>query len=360
MIMKKFTFRIKKDSIIVVLYWVLYFCSAHIHTGNANLIVPSSILGCAILVLTIRKYGRPQKNIYRPILVFLISALFSIIIVGNVGWYYIVFLISNIGISYKIFIDQNSYNNNSTIYRNILILIIISYFVYYFFHKSFAELYNLASENTVSISLIAFFYLYVNECKRKGRNVSVVLAMLCTILCIWGNGRTGIACSLLMTSCIILIKFLKAKGGVTLDFLLIILGIAFGVIIICFGGSILYSIIDDRPRQYIWQLYIGGLNDWKNIIFGVPFSLNDGFEAYINNLHNTFLNIHAKYGLVAFCTCLVMIIVMIKKFVKNKNLYGILFVLLFILRSITDNTSFIGPMDYMFFGLFFQSYNKSM
>ena len=88
---------------------------------------------------------------------------------------------------------------------------------------------------------------------------------------------------------------------------------------------------------------------------GVPFSTHQAFASYYNNLHNTFMNIHARFGLIPLITIVYIIYQCIKNGIKEKQWYIVLFTVLYVLRSLTDNTSFSGPLDILIFTIYFDT-----
>ena len=79
-------------------------------------------------------------------------------------------------------------------------------------------------------------------------------------------------------------------------------GVIGALTIVFWGTSIIREVLYDSPRIYIWNLYTTQLNSLKNILLGVPFSTHQAFASYYNNLHNTFMNIHARFGLIPLIT----------------------------------------------------------
>ena len=67
------------------------------------------------------------------------------------------------------------------------------------------------------------------------------------------------------------------------------------------------------------------------------------------------MNIHARFGLIPLITIVYIIYQCIKNGIKEKQWYIVLFTVLYVLRSLTDNTSFSGPLDILIFTIYFDT-----
>ena len=198
------------------------------------------------------------------------------------------------------------------------------------------------------------FYLYYRS-KNKTKFATVFLATTSLILGYLSGSRTGLGCLLILCVGLIFIYFLKMRNGNAFLFLVVLTGVIGALTIVFWGTSIIREVLYDSPRIYIWNLYTTQLNSLKNILLGVPFSTHQAFASYYNNLHNTFMNIHARFGLIPLITIVYIIYQCIKNGIKEKQWYIVLFTVLYVLRSLTDNTSFSGPLDILIFTIYFDT-----
>ena len=340
----------KNIATLIPMYWILYLIAIYYSPGNANLHLPATIVGTFIFVYLACTRRGLSRTFLKPVLIFIVFSIVSLLNVGNVAWYYIFFVIGHIGVSLELAISTDRLKH---LYRNIYFLHILIYIIYFAVYQTFNHMYNLASENMVSVYLLLFLYLYYRECKYTGKQISVVMVGLSLILCYCGGSRTGVAIMLIAFCGICFIKLMNTKGGFIITFFLGIIAMVGVAIVGLFAYSFWIEVIQDAPRMYIWNQYLSNIDSMWNFIWGVPFYLSSAFEAYAYNLHNTFMNIHARFGLIPLIVILIIILYAISDCIKKKNWWRFLFIICYVFRSMTDNTSFSGPLDIMLFSIYF-------
>ena len=341
----------KKLSTVIFIFWIFFVCANHIHTGNANLHLPVAIAGGLIFAWSIIKNYSVCKKLLKPVVLFAIFALIAVSLVRNVAFYYWGFILGHIGVSLGLALTREE---NAINYKRWVVFMVLFYFAFYISNKTFDTMYNLASENMVSIYLLLAFYLYYRS-KNKTKFATVFLATTSLILGYLSGSRTGLGCLLILCVGLIFIYFLKMRNGNAFLFLVVLTGVIGALTIVFWGTSIIREVLYDSPRIYIWNLYTTQLNSLKNILLGVPFSTHQAFASYYNNLHNIFMNIHARFGLIPLITIVYIIYQCIKNGIKEKQWYIVLFTVLYVLRSLTDNTSFSGPLDILIFTIYFDT-----
>lgn len=341
---------IKKNlSTAIFIFWIFFVCANHIHTGNAYLHFPVAIVGCSIFAWVIFNNYSICKKLLKPVGLFVFFAVIAILYVKNVAFYYLGFVLGHIGVSLGLALTREE---NSINYKFWFVIMIILYFTFYLSNKTFDTMYNLASENMVSIYLLLLFYLYYRS-KYKTKFATAFLATVSLIIGCLSGSRTGIGCLLILYIGLIFIYLLKMNNGNLFLFPVALAGVIGTLAIVFLGSSIIQEVFYDSPRMYIWNLYIAQLNNIKNVFLGVSFSTNQTYASYYNNLHNTFMNIHARFGLIPLITIIFMIFQCMKNSIKERKWYIVLFMSLYILRSLTDNTSFSGPLDILIFTIYF-------
>ena len=152
---------------------------------------------------------------------------------------------------------------------------------------------------------------------------------------------------------VLLIKLSNTNGGKVIVFFIISISVILVISFAIFAYSFLIDVLQDAPRMFIWNEYFSNLTSIDTVLWGVPFSRSVYFAGYGYNLHNTFMNIHARFG---FMPLLVVVVILFQITIDSfhkKKWWRLLFILCYILRSLTDNTSFSGPFDIMFFSIFF-------
>lgn len=341
----------KNLSTLIFIFWIFFICANHIHTGNANLHLPVAIVGCLIFACSIIKNYSECRRLLKPVALFVIFALLAVFLVRNVAFYYLGFVVGHIGVSLGLALTREE---NTINYKRWFVLMIVFYFVFYFSNKTFDTMYNLASENMVSVYLLLVFYLYYRS-KDKTKFATIFLTTTSLLLGYLSGSRMGLGCLLILYIGLFFIYLFDMRSGNVFMLLVILTGIIGALAIAFFGISIIREVFYDSPRVYIWNLYTTQLNNLKNIFLGVPFSSHQAFAGYYNNLHNTFMNIHARFGLIPLITIIYMIFQCIRNGIKERQWFIVLFTVLYVLRSLTDNTSFSGPLDILFFTIYFDT-----
>lgn len=339
----------KKISTIIFIFWILFVCANHIHTGNANLHLPVAIVGTVIFVWAVVKNYYMCRRVLGPIVIFFVCALVSVLFVRNVPLYYLGFILGHIGIALGLALTRNDTQIN---YKHWFFIIILFYFIYYFRYQTFDTMYNLASENMVSVYLLLIFYLYYRA-NNATKFATAFFATASLILGYLSGSRTGLGCLLLLFIGLFIIRIMKMRNGKSFIFLVILTGIIGTFAVAFFGASVIQDIFYDSPRAYIWNLYMSKLTNTKALVFGAPFSAHQAFAYYINNLHNTFMNVHARFGLFPLVTIIYILYKCIRIGFKENRWHIVLFAVLYILRSLTDNTSFSGPLDVLIYTVYF-------
>lgn len=296
----KIKLTIKKNiSTAVLAFWIFYFMAIHIKTGTADLYFPVMIIGMSIFSWIIIMKRQLCKKLLKPVIIFSIFGLLAITCVGNVFWYNLFFILAHVGIALALSISKNTLRST---YQKIFWILICIYIIYYALNHTFDTFYNLASENMVSIYLMLFYYLYCRENENANKKMPLIATIFILVLTFLSGSRTGLACSFILFIGILIINLVKRNGEkIFVLFWLVLILVVAGTLIF-FGISFLKEVLNDTPRLYIWNMYFSELTNWKNFVLGVPFSSKMVFGDYINNLHNTFMNIHAKYGLVSLIT----------------------------------------------------------
>ena len=104
-------------------------------------------------------------------------------------------------------------------------------------------------------------------------------------------------------------------------------------------------------RTEIWKEYLHGvLSNVGNFLLGVKTS--DGIYRWLSfyngNTHNSFLMLHAKFGLLAFVLLMILISVVIRKAIKEKNYIMIIVLISASARMFFDWIAFPGLYDILF------------
>ena len=79
---------------------------------------------------------------------------------------------------------------------------------------------------------------------------------------------------------------------------------------------------------------------------------------YSGNTHNSFLMLHAKFGIVAFLMVIILLFAVLHKSIREKNYIMIVTVMVAIARIFFDWISFPGLYDILFWYMFLYTLDK--
>lgn len=211
------------------------------------------------------------------------------------------------------------------------------------------------SRNYISVLLMFFLFFYYVTKYKSGKEWSLLPAISFFILSVVAIGRGGILTSGFLLLSLLFYKLRGVRYGYKKYFYVLI------IIFMCLFLVFIVDIADlfprfqsngvvDGARLTIWQTYLNNnLSSIKDFIFSSGVELATK-ERWRGNLHNSFLQAYASFGLLFFIVLICTIVSSFVKGVKNKKyLYCILFIGL-ILRSFTDKLFFTGYCEiYLYF-----------
>lgn len=226
------------------------------------------------------------------------------------------------------------------------------------------------SRNHINIHLLLFFTAHsLNSIKYIGK-INFFDVLISFLISILSYGRSGI---LVFGFYLIVLgtfdfkfnKFNKfnVRRILTFIFLLIIFYFFSSVLANPFSESIIESLQNrgfESVRTFIWRDYLLKTGEsFLNVLFGTNISGTYFLDTFSHNLHNSFLMLHAKYGLIVFLLILLLIILKIKTLIIKKNI--LLFLLLFglLFRMSFDYTNFNSILDVLFVAIIFGNYDYS-
>ncbi|GAA0319235.1 hypothetical protein GCM10008967_07210 [Bacillus carboniphilus] len=280
-----------------------------------------------------------SRRILVYIIIFDIIALVSLVVNGNYEIYRLFMLIAYQGLGLLIF-SRKEILSTFNLYFNLLIGY---FFICIFLQVDPNSLLNSASANYISIlmlTLVILSYIYNIE---RDKRFPYIRSLLCLIIVIWAGGRSGIITfSFLIIGAILFGDHArnKSKKG------FLIIGIKYSITmilsVIIIGGiwkyiSEMYLSIDNEGRLFVWNLYwTNTISSLSNIFFGTAMSNEMVFNNYGRNLHNSFLGLHAQFGLIIFMTFIISIFRLIKSYWNDNNKMMIVIVFCMVVRSLTD------------------------
>lgn len=196
---------------------------------------------------------------------------------------------------------------------------------------------------------------------RDSSRISLMPSFLVAILVLNTTSRTGVICSLLLLSIIFFAGIRNVKNSAVK----VIINALFVVAAIYYFQRLFSSItnmdiyskfsekgVDNEDRALIWFSYFND-NTLQNWLFGVNASMRSILNAFPNNMHNSFINLHMQSGIVVSLLVLFAIIKTLFVNIKRRQFFyaSLLFVL--ILYGFYNALAFFTYYDFVFYVLVF-------
>lgn len=218
-----------------------------------------------------------------------------------------------------------------------------------------------SSYNFISALVLVYLGTYCIAKIQAGKEFSIVQAvafMLITCLCF---GRGGILTAVVFLSLIVVVKYLKKKATLkkaVFTALVIILIVVFSANILHFlSTSAAFEKFSEKgmessDRIVIWRSFFrNNFSSFRNFILGSNplLSFSDG------NLHNSFFQMYASFGLPFFLMNVILNICLVVYYSlkRSRNIWMIIIYLTFFLRSNLDKICFRGSCEIIYFCLIF-------
>ena len=219
---------------------------------------------------------------------------------------------------------------------------------------------TVSSRNTISIMVLLYFAIYAINSFKNNRKITIFPVLVGLVVVIMAIGRSGIITFLLLTVLFLFFKFngkehkhrnpfksmfILIGGGIVLWLSYNFLGIYFEQMLSNFESRGLESI-----RKLIWVDYLNKtFNSAGSFLFGTPISGTYLLDMYSHNLHNSFLMLHAKYGIVMFISVVLLVIKAFIYYIKINNILYLSLLSVLLFRMQFDYTNFNAQLDIIFF-----------
>ena len=273
---------------------------------------------------------------------------------NNNGFYFLFKLLTHLEIAFIIF-DNSIYNKfyNKIYYLSIL-LIIIKWLIV----KNENIVFN-SSRNTISIFLlflwcIDLFYLFKNNLSMDYKKMIITL-----ILSLLAKGRSGILISVFFSFLIIAYTLLFKQNSSKLKTILVLIVLAIGI---SFSIELVDKYLEnfdrwgmETIRTEFWNKYINNTRDsLSDILFGSKLTRINMLSLYDYNLHNSFLMLHANYGIIPFYFVVYVILRCIFYSITNNKFYVLLFSIILLSKGNIDYVIFHSYCDILFYLILFE------
>lgn len=223
------------------------------------------------------------------------------------------------------------------------------------------------SRNIISVYLLMFFSLMIISCYQHNEKISFLPPLLFFVVCFAAVGRGGALLGAIALILFMLFDFSKGRAKkrnvIGLPVLLTVLGVV-ALIMMQVAPDLIETVLDNfesrgvRSQRYnIWEDYIEkAFGSLTNLLFGASISGTIYLDRYSENLHNSFLMLHAKYGILMLSAVIIMLIQSFRKFLRHRNYSCIVVFLLMFFRMNLDYTNFNDCLDVIMIVILFCDY----
>ena len=106
---------------------------------------------------------------------------------------------------------------------------------------------------------------------------------------------------------------------------------------------------DNSNRLLIWKEYIDkAKSSIAYVLFGAPQRGSFWMDLYADNLHNSFFQLHAKYGIIMLIYVVFILAKRSLQYYRRKEMYLLIPMIGMIIRMNTDYTNFNAMLDMLF------------
>lgn len=358
------------DLLLAMYFFLLLYheISNSIFVKLAWLVVMSSCAGLGLI--RIKKLS--DFDVVSFVVIFLFTGLLNKLIIGNINITNYVYMIMSLGVSF--FLMQPIFRLK-TIYMTIVFmsLVVIIAFIRKGFSVSF---FGDLSNNYMSVIFIIPISIYYSEIERQHEKIRILPVVLLLFVSCLAQGRSGIIVSGFILFAVLFFYIKQNKDAVeSKSKILYVLGwviliVTAIVLVIVNLDSVMNSSFLWRFKKYgtygtgrkgIWGEYISKTFETpKYLFFGTDFNILFYMIRYRNNLHNSYLMIHAYNGIIMLLFILNQIIKRCKNIYKEKKWISLVCIIAFCARGFSDKI-FWGnatAMPLLFYFIFQRSENK--
>ena len=208
------------------------------------------------------------------------------------------------------------------------------------------------SNNFASVLLFLPTIVYYTRAEYYGKKISIIPSLAVTMTCVLAMGRGGMISAALLSAFLLLYvarteSNWKSKYYQSLfKILLVFLALIVIVVGLSFVDRIKSLSVFERFSKFgmygtgragIWEEYLTNMvRNVKNILLGVSYQDLPLMERYRGNLHNSFFNFHADYGLIVLLFLLGLIASNGVRCIRKKRWIYLSVMIIFFVRAFTD------------------------
>lgn len=343
--------------IFIISYTIRMFTSVNILYSNAIICFSG---GLALFFLIIN--GNLKGKLLRSIIIIDSICIISMVINGNFAVYNIFTIITYQLISILIFFRKKVLSIFNFYFNGVIIYFIINMII----GSNPDYILNKASKNYISILLLALISLSYIYKLNENKKMMIFKCFLCLIIVFWTDGRGGILSFLFLTFGVIWILINKIFYSNKVKLINIIKWLIVGIIVLIIIKDTytiylenVQRVLHNEGRLGIWSLYLSNtMKSFNNFIFGTPLNDEILFLRFGKNLHNSFIGIHAQFGIIIFIVTIVYMIKLLRVYISEEDKFMIIIIISIFIRSMTDIVFFGEIIDLALYYFIIDKFNR--
>jgi len=213
------------------------------------------------------------------------------------------------------------------------------------------------SRNTISVLLLFLCCLDIFFREKDGISIDYKKIVITVLLSLLAKGRSGIIISLLFAFIVICHQIFSRKNKSKIKTIIFIVGCC---VILAYSINWVDQYLEsfsrwgmETNRTDFWSDYADEVNkSVGNTILGANLHNLSILRIYDYNLHNSFIMLHANYGIIPFVFVLITLIYGMISAIKNKKFIMFLFIVILALKGNIDYVIFHSYCDVLFFMIF--------
>lgn len=352
----KWIIKIHKDSDLKIIFsWLpALFFLANIYrmTGHSSLPYLFLLSLCGIVGNMVLFFGKTRKPtlLYMTVIIWTISGLLNYYFIGNSDMLEISSNIMYFGLMMIMFAYPMTYTQGFITFYSSIAIFIVGYI-----SGAHTHTFLTSSGNYISVLIIlaaALYYITVYASGHEFSLIDILPSLLCFFISIWAKGRGGILCCSILLILTLLYYIIKNAYKSSRRMLLISIISIIVIIIIAFNEiNIIDSYLslgkwssrgfDMSSRGIIWGSYINKVKESiLYFLLGAPTDQIQIIQAFNNNPHNSFIQLHATNGIIPFLLFIFLLCRAVIYYFKEKNALLLIALIVVTTRGITDKFIF--------------------
>lgn len=351
---------LKKGNIILVIYFLIIICQELV--PNVSIVFQIINVMYGLFLFLVIGLNRIKFNSFKnkeiinilikTFLLFLLCGTVSFLYNRNNGIFLIFKMLTHLEISFIIVDKDVSYKMYNKLYYITIVCILIKWIVV----KNENLVFN-SSRNAISVFLLFLCCIDMYLRQRNGFTVDYKKVLITMILSLLAKGRSGIIISVLFLFFVVCYNIFSKNHKSKFKTVIFILGCC---IILVYSINFINTYLEsfnrwgmESERGEFWKDYISNLdNSFFNIVFGVKLHDISMLKVFDYNLHNSFLMLHANYGVIPTIYVIWVLSYGFILSIKNKNFEMFLFIFILVLKGNIDYVIFHSYCDVLFFMIY--------